>query len=248
MKKAIITIGSIVFLGIVVILFMFLTDSGPFNKIAINEEVSFSANVVELVDVKTDVGNVHVKTHQSDEFLVSFTGQTKSLDRRKLQLTAEVDGDTLVVRGKQPANRSIFNIRPTTYEVEVLVPESEFTELSIRSDVAEISIVDANVGKMELYSAVGNIDVKSIANDAEIITDVGDITLDLVMIYADIKAHSSVGDINVLFEELPDELQYTVETEVGRRQYDVLKNIPQSDQAPTLMLKTEVGSISVTNE
>ncbi|WP_078393852.1 hypothetical protein [Shouchella patagoniensis] len=71
------------------------------------------------------------------------------------------------------------------------------------------------------------------------------ITLDLETIHTDISAQSEVGDIQVMFMELPDELKYTVETEVGRRQYDVLKNIPQSEQAPTLSLKTEVGSISV---
>lgn len=249
MKKWVVSISGVVGLLIVVIGILVMTNTAPFNQMDVIEEERFSSSEINAVNVIGNVGNIKVESHQGDDIVAFVSGQTSSLFGEEFRFDTGESGGVLTIRGEQKDRAFLFSFLPSSsYAVSILIPEMTMEELNIESSVADISVLDIDAQEITLKSEVGNVEVEATPARIEVETEVGNIDMKTVTINESLKLLSEVGNINLTVEELPDQLDYSVRTSVGRTSIEPLEQRMQLEGGPVIDLETEVGDVHVLTE
>jgi len=243
-----------------------------FNTVTpIEERVVFNqteASAVNVLDVEADIGNINIYPTSNEEILVELSGMSTRISSHKL--TADVVDETLRV---ELSERQIggFNVnvgrwRNRGYTLNIYLPEKQYDSVKVDSKVGSIKLKSLEVTKLNLHSAVGNIELHRILSEQTKITnkvgltkiqyltgnlqveaELGNIEVEAETANKNMDIKSGVGSIDVSFDEKPENATFQLSSEVGRIQLfgDSFNQQVFGDGDYTVKIVSQLGSITV---
>lgn len=179
---------------IVVFLLLILFNSHNLAKdLNLLKEKSFKVNSGQLLNVRTDVGDVIVKTWNKDEVLVKIYGDSDA--ERRMEFSFNQDENGILVIGEKEGGRLFSWFSNIELKFDIMVPMK--FDLKIRSSGGDL--VAKNIeGKSHLMTSGGDIYTKNFTGDFEAETSGGDISL--FNLTGNAEVSTSGGDIEVSAE------------------------------------------------
>ena len=223
-------------LSILALILLLIGGIGSFFSQTNKEEIStvktVSSEMVKEVNIQTDNATLEVLPTSDTEIKVELI--TKGLDVSKLDFTAEVEGNKLTIRLKEPSTITIgFNIRSS--HLYVYVPQKTYDSFVVENDNGKMKMSELNIknlkvqtdnGRIELNKIVAeNVDVKS-ANGKLELNDVdgnlkgssnnGKITLTTKDLDRNIQLESANGKISIKTDKEPTNTTFKVSVNNGK--------------------------------
>lgn len=154
------------------------------------KEKSFKVNAGQLLNVKTDVGDVIVKTWDKEEVLVKIYGDRDA--ERRMEFSFNQDENGILIIGEKEGGRLFSWFSNIDLKYDIVVPMK--FDLRVRSSGGDL--VAKNIeGKSHLMTSGGDIYTKNFTGEFEAETSGGDISLFNLTGNAEIS--TSGGDIEV---------------------------------------------------
>ncbi|QYA44447.1 DUF4097 domain-containing protein [Macrococcoides bohemicum] len=247
MKKLLIVAISLMVIGMIgmavcSMMFGFGSSYGQYNH---NEVLTD-----EYQKVAIDVNTLMLDVKQSDD---NKTHIDIKHAKNENQIKYTVKDDTLYISGGESSGIDVdfnfgFNQEQNNMKVILHLPQQQYDEFMIESNVGEINIdkLDAKLAKFDMN--VGEINVEEMnADDIQFSVDVGELTLRNVDKDANIKGDVNVGDASIYYKEKPDNVNVTTDSNMG----DVELNdaIPKGGTVGkgehTIDLETDMGDLTV---
>lgn len=195
---------------------------------------------INQINIKSDVATINLLPSASDHIEVAWEGSKM----KQHNLTIRQDDETLEVRVE--ANRSLFNRLFTIkffekLKVSIYLPKRHFKNISVDSDVGNVSISSLKIERLISKTDVANITINDIKADViDVQTDVGNVTLSDVT--GAITAKSDVGKLDLKLKEITDHIQLT--SDVGK----ISMSLPEIPNNVSFMATSEIGKISIFGE
>lgn len=163
----------------------------------INETFDIKAGGNLVLD--TDVGSIHIDTHNKDNVVLDVEVEGKYED--EFEVIYELTGNTLNVTGKKERS----NWSKTRVKFELTVPKNFNLELDTSG--GQISIMDLT-GEIDARTSGGSVKASNIEGNVKLKTSGGSIkTSD---IYGKVNAHTSGGSIRIKqSSQFKDDAEYT---------------------------------------
>lgn len=154
-------------------LLLFLFSANVFAKdLELLKEKSFKVTPGQFLNVKTDVGDVIVKSWDRDEVLVKIYGDGDA--ERRMEFSFNQDENGVFIIGEKEGGRLFSWFSNIDLKYDIVVPMK--FDLSIKTSGGDL--VAKNIeGKSSLRTSGGDIYTKNFAGDIEAATSGGDISL-----------------------------------------------------------------------
>jgi DUF4097 and DUF4098 domain-containing protein YvlB len=155
-------------------------DSGSDSDIIVNptsEVITIQDNSFTKVDIDVQHGSLIVSPSDTDETRIELTGA-----KEKLELTADVFGDTLRIRLKNKMHwLFIFNFNTKGVALNVFIPKKLYQSISMKTDNGRIN-AEKLIGKhIECHTDNGRIELAELAaTSLDVETDNGRIEISKV--------------------------------------------------------------------
>ncbi|MEE9431690.1 MAG: DUF4097 family beta strand repeat-containing protein [Melioribacteraceae bacterium] len=197
-------------LFIIVLLFTFVINENIFAKeLKQIIERTFSVSSNELLELKTDAGDVSVSTWNKDEISVKVFGNKNA--EKKFEFTFDETDFGLRVVGEKRGS-GFFNwfkkmslkyeiILPKKFNIEIktaggdLIIDECAGELEMKTSGGDIKLANSS-GELNCATSGGDISVSDFLGDCDVSTSGGDI--DMNSVDGDISASTSGGDIFIV--------------------------------------------------
>ncbi|MCW8093424.1 DUF4097 family beta strand repeat-containing protein [Alteromonas sp. ASW11-130] len=153
-------------------------------------EEEFDAQYGDTLHLKTDQGNIQVKTHndESVEFYIEIDGE----DEEEFTVNFDKHNNGIKVRGERQNKHSWSRTR-----ISYLITVPKNYNLDLNTAGGKIEIVDDLTGDIDARTSGGAIKVADVKGDVQLHTSGGSIKTE--DIEGEIDAHTSGGSINVVF-------------------------------------------------
>ncbi|RZT23393.1 DUF4097 family beta strand repeat-containing protein [Fictibacillus sp. BK138] len=226
---------------------LYVMGESPFNLAKVEEKHLFSANKIKDIEVSSNIGDVTVMPHESDEIEVRLEGNIEKKYADNLYLSVTDENNTLTVDVSEKKTVHLFSIFSGDYNLIVKLPKKEFQLLQVSSDAASITLNDIKAEHVELTTDMGDIFIKDVVAAVSAKSDVGDIDVQVQNIEKDITAKSDVGDITVTTKEQPQHLRTQMSNSIGEEIIKLpnLKNGSIGNGGPLVFLKSDVGDLAL---
>lgn len=228
---------------------------------------TFSVNDISALDIETNVAMVEVKHHEADDILVESKIESKKNGKEDIMMENR-DG-ILTIHQERLKTYGVLGLFRQKQKIIVYLPkDANIDDVNIESDVAEIALDGIEAGAFDLHSSVGRIHLTDIVGKSiQAKSDVGQVelehtegTLDVTTDVGEIKYHqkqltdsarfnSSVGNIEVTFEEMPKDAKVTTSSSVSHVNiFGDKEDYIDGNGNTELRITTDVGSVDVTKE
>ncbi len=202
---------SKIFFGIFFIILMFFSVSSFASEFEQIVKKHFNVNTGDLLELKTDAGDVVINTWDKNELSVEILGNKKAKKRFEFSFNKTEFGIEIIGKRKRNGFFSWFNNIKLKYEITVpknfdlkiktaggdLVLNNCEGKFDMKTSGGDI-IVNSSEGELSLSTSGGDISIDNFDGDCNISTSGGDILMNYVD--GDIIASSSGGDINIKSE------------------------------------------------
>ncbi|WP_413377676.1 DUF4097 family beta strand repeat-containing protein [Alkalihalobacillus sp. 1P02AB] len=218
----------------------------PFNLATLDVTKQVEANSVESIEVVTSVGDVQLRTYEGDEIIVSLEGETEQKLLDNYELVVQQSQSNLFIELVKKPTVKLFSVFPDYGNLTIQIPEKELSKLKVSNNVGSIRVFGVTAENFELYASVGLIQADEVKGEITARSEVGVIDLKVAELVANIKAHSSVGDVQVTLIETPAALRHELRSQLGGQSVDLPASVNVNDEtAPLVELTTEVGNVSL---
>lgn len=233
------------------------------EKVQKTEALTFDGTGLNKIKIDSSVGDITVKSHESQEVTVNITITAKSGSKEKAEKLLEsytytqektqysVDIDT---------STDGFDFADGNYietSMEVFLPSNiENTEIAL--NVGDIDIDGIN-GSFDIHSNVGEVSIKNGEGFCNLETDVGDIVLSGFSASKSSEFSVNTGDIELNLTDISSADKIAAETQVGTIDVTMPENsgyqatieefmeekktLSEGDGKTEISLKTNVGDI-----
>lgn len=235
------------------------------EKVQKTEALTFDGTGLNKIKIDSSVGDITVKSHESQEVAVNITITAKSGSKEKAEKLLEsytytqektqysVDIDT---------STDGFDFADGNYietSMEVYLPSNiENTEIAL--NVGDIDIDGIN-GSFDIHSNVGNINIQNGEGFCNLEVDVGDIVLSGFSAAKSSEFSINTGDIELNLTDISNADKIAAETQVGTIDVTMPENsgyqatieefmedkktLSEGDGKTEISLKTNVGDIEL---
>ena len=198
--------GSIL---IFTVLFSFLLISNTFAEdIKLITEKTFSVSAGELLELKTDVGDVTISTWTQDKISIKIFGNKNA--EKKIEFTFDETDFGLRVIGEKYGSGILnwFNkislkyeiILPQKFDIELktsggdLIVKELIGEFDMKTSGGDIILIKSS-GELNCSTSGGDIEVQDFSGDCDVSTSGGDININIFE--GAVIANTSGGDIEI---------------------------------------------------
>lgn len=185
-----------------------------------------ATNSAELI-VKSEVGDIIIMTHDSNEIVIDANIKAKSNTKERAEELVESFKYSIEEKGKKISiDTTGYNGKTISDEIIVdliiKIPSSIETT-SVTSNVGDINFENIN-GTINSIANVGDITIKNSSASYDIKADVGDVELRDGSILGESIFYLNVGDINVTTNDISMAESLSAETKVG----DIKMSLPEN--------------------
>lgn len=227
------------------------------------ETLTFDGTGLNKINIDSSVGDITIKSHESQEAIVNITITAKSGSKDKAEKLLESYTYT------QEKTLYSIDINTSTDEIdfidgnyietsmEIFLPSNiENTEISL--NVGDIDIDGIN-GSFDIYSNVGKVSIQNGEGFCDLKADVGDIVLSGFSAAKSSEFSVNTGDIELNFTDISKADKITAEAQVGTIDVTIPENtgyqatieefmegkrtLSEGDGKTEINLKTNVGDI-----
>jgi len=181
---------SINIFALIFISTLFLTTNFIAKDLELLKEKSFSVVPGQKLIVKTDLGDITIKTWNSNEVLISIYGDEDA--RRKMEFSFDQDDEGVKVIGEKQGSHFFSWFKGVDLKYEVKVP----TNFNLDLKTSGGDLVAKNIeGDFNFKTSGGDIYLKNADGNLNAVTSGGDITL--YSFSGNAEVSTSGGDIEV---------------------------------------------------
>lgn len=233
------------------------------EKVEKTETLTFDGTGLNKINIDSSVGDITIKSHESQEAIVNITITAKSGSKQKAEEL--LDSYTYTQEKTQYSidiNTSTdnFDFVDGNYietSMEIFLPSNiENTEIIL--NVGDIDIDGIN-GSFDIHSNVGEVRIKNGEGFCNLKTDVGDIVLSGFTMTKSSEFSVNTGDIKINPADISNADTITAETQVGTIEMNMpadsgyqasieefmedKRTVSEGDGKTEISLKTNVGDI-----
>lgn len=233
------------------------------EKVEKTETLTFDGTGLNKINIDSSVGDITIKSHESQEAIVNITITAKSGSKQKAEEL--LDSYTYTQEKTQYSidiNTSTdnFDFVDGNYietSMEIFLPSNiENTEIIL--NVGDIDIDGIN-GSFDIHSNVGEVSIKNGEGFCNLKTDVGDIVLSGFTMTKSSEFSVNTGDIKINPADISNADTITAETQVGTIEMNMpadsgyqasieefmedKRTVSEGDGKTEISLKTNVGDI-----
>jgi DUF4097 and DUF4098 domain-containing protein YvlB len=136
------------------------------------KEKSFKVDPGQLLNVKTDVGDVIIKTWNQDEVLVKIYGDNDA--KRKMEFSFDQDENGVMIIGEKEGGKIFGWFSSIELKYEIKVPNK--FDLNLKTSGGDLVVKNIK-GEFNLKTSGGDIYTKNMSGNLSAGTSGGDITL-----------------------------------------------------------------------
>lgn len=233
------------------------------EKVEKTETLTFDGTGLNKINIDSSVGDITIKSHESQEAIVNITITAKSGSKQKAEELLE---DYTYTQEKTQYSIDIntstenFDFVDGNYietSMEIFLPSNiENTEIIL--NVGDIDIDGIN-GSFDIHSNVGEVSIKNGEGFCNLKTDVGDIVLSGFTMTKSSEFSVNTGDIEINPADISNADTITAETQVGTIEMNIpadsgyqasieefmedKRTVSEGDGKTEISLKTNVGDI-----
>jgi DUF4097 and DUF4098 domain-containing protein YvlB len=219
----------------------------PFNLAKIDEHHAIAADQVKDIEVSSTIGDVKILPHDGDKINVQMKGKFEKKNADNFKLSVSSYENKLKINVSQKRKVYFFSVFSGDYDLIVRLPRSEFQQLKVHSDAAEIALNNVQAEHIDLHTSLGDIFIKDTIGAVSARSEVGDIEVSLKNIADDITATSNVGDITIKTKQEPKNLRTDLRNSIGEEIMKLpnVKNGSIGNGGPLVILTSEVGDLAL---
>lgn len=204
--------GILIIIGLIG---MIITGGDLFmaNEAKSGKEVIFSENINQ-VHIKSDVATIKVLPSTSNDIEVTWEG-AGNMKRQNITIRQDDTAFEVIIEAEKGFFNRLFSFTSffKNLTVSIYLPERRFEQISVDSEVGNVSLTSLEGDRLVSKTDVGNMMIKDIEADViDVKTNVGNVTLSDVT--GAITAISDVGKLNLKLKEITDHIQLT--SDVGK--------------------------------
>jgi Putative adhesin len=278
MKK--VALGALIVL-VIGIVGLFTVSGSIFSigkNVEINERETISPEDIKEMKVSVDVGEVRIKESESDEIDIHFHGSVPKQIKDQLKFKVEEHSSSVEVIVSQ-SKKFFVQIPFITSDIyserilDISLPKSLLDKLEVKADVGDLDIEGIDTTQLTAHSDVGDISINKVRGALNVVSNVGDIKLEKVNgktnahtdsgevdisfdeMTDDLNLSSDVGDINVTFAKIPENIAFDLRSDVGEVSITGIEGFENTssgsvmtqigNEGPLLEAKTDVGDITI---
>lgn len=240
-----------------------IIDTVGEEKTEKTETLTFNGAGLNKINIDSSVGDIIIKSHESQEAIVNITITAKAGSKQKAEELLE--GYTYT----QEKNQYSIDIDTSTdgidfmdgnhieTSMEIFLP-SNVENTEIKLNVGDIDIDGIN-GSFDIYSNVGDIKIQNGEGFCNLKTDVGDIIISNIAMTKSSEFSVNTGDIEINPADISNADEVTAEAQVGSIQMNVpedsgyqatieefmedKRTLSEGDGKTEINLKTNVGDV-----
>ena len=194
---------------IIPLLILLLSSSHFIAKdLKLLKEKTFEVSDGQMLTVKTDVGDIIIKSWEEDELLIKIYGDSDA--KRKMEFTFDKDETGVFVYGEKEGGKLFSWFSSIDLKYEIKVPRT--FDLDLKSSGGDLVATNVDgefllktsggdiygknlVGNMEGSTSGGDVTLVGFTGNSELSTSGGDIKVDVEK--GDVYANTSGGDITL---------------------------------------------------
>ncbi len=122
----------------------------------------------------------------------------------------------------------------------------QIDQLSIKTDVAKITVDGVEAEQIYATSSVGSITIENSTGDITAIGNVGQVLVDVEAVEGNMDLRSDVGKVELILAKEPDNVSFVGSSEVGSvRIFNTRGTVHVPNPTYEVYMQTEVGSVTV---
>ncbi|CQR46095.1 hypothetical protein BN1058_00342 [Paraliobacillus sp. PM-2] len=203
------------------------------------EFTDFDKASINQLDINVDVVDLQIEKSPDQSIHVSLTGHVSRHLKEQMDYQVYQENNKLFIKLDQ-RNKPWFSFPILPFgdsmqlDLVLQVPDKHFEKLTLDSNVADLSITYGDFSSINITSDIGDIEMKNTKTaqvDVEtnigditiydgigrwdVVSDVGEISLELLEWKKDIMIQSDIGDIEVFIQQMPKAFQMNLASDVG---------------------------------
>jgi DUF4097 and DUF4098 domain-containing protein YvlB len=175
-------------------LFLFFSSLAFAKELELLKEKSFKVTSGQLLSVKSDVGDVTVKTWEKSEVLVKVFGDNDA--KRKMEFSFNQDENGVEVIGEKTGGGIFSWFRGIDLRYEIIVP-AKF-DLKLKTSGGDLTTKNIS-GELNFATSGGDVFIKNVKGNVNALTSGGDVSV--FELLGNIEASTSGGDIQINSEK-----------------------------------------------
>ncbi|MFB1049705.1 DUF4097 family beta strand repeat-containing protein [Paraliobacillus sp. JSM ZJ581] len=253
------------------------------NKEQLMDATDFHSNTINQLDIDVDVVDFEIEKSSDDSIHVLLTGYMNKQQKKKLDYQVYHENHKLFIKLNQ-SNKWWFNFSILPFQnnrqlrLVLQLPDKHFEKLSLDSNVADISVnygdfstvnITSDVGDVEMENTktsqadvetnVGDIHISDGVGRYDILSDVGEISLELMKWEDDVVIESDIGDVEVAIQQMPKAFRMDLTSDIGSVYTSGIRQdrgenndgdvyLEVGTDGPLMDVRSDIGEIEVVNE